>query len=106
ASAVQSEVDEVDPADARAGVEGPSLREVADPGLCRPRAPAEHARLSGAQRLQSEYGLDQRRLARAVRAEHGHELALGDRQRDLAPDRLPAETRRRSLEADRRRPAG
>src|SRR5439155_10404599 len=87
ARAVQSELDEVDPADAGAGVEVVPLRQVADPRLRRSRALSQHARRAGVHGLQPEDGLDQRRLAGSIRTEHGDELTADDRQRDVAPDR-------------------
>ena len=55
---------------------------------------------------QPEDGLDQGRLAHAVGAEHGHELAGPDRQVDVAPDGAPADLAPPTTGRRRRRPVG
>src|SRR5438876_3197600 len=47
AGSVESELDDVDTADAGAGVEVPALRQVADPFVGRPRRPSEHSGSAG-----------------------------------------------------------
>src|SRR5262249_25958589 len=82
--------DEGDAAGARAGVEAVALREVADLAARLAGRPTEHRGVPRNERKEAEHGPDQRRLACAVRPEHGDELALADRDRHLAPDGLPA----------------
>src|SRR5205823_4957313 len=102
ARAVEAEAHEVDPPDPGAGVEVAPLRQVADLRVPVARRPAEHRGLPGRKRQQAEDGLDERRLAGAVRAEHRHELAVADLQRDSLEDRPPTQADRRPLEGDRR----
>src|SRR5207248_3645446 len=101
ARAVEAEAHDVDAADARALVEAPPLRQIADAVVRIAGAPPEHGRAPGRQRLQPEHGAYERRLAGAVRAEHGDELARLDGERDVAPDRRPADARLGVLEDDR-----
>src|SRR5436190_5789462 len=58
---VEPEPDEVDAAEAHAGVEGPPLRQVADPALSLSRRPAEHRGRAGRERHQAEDRLHERR---------------------------------------------
>src|SRR3954471_1174106 len=100
AGAVESQPGGVGPADARAGVDVPPLRQVADPGSRFAGWLAEHGRRSSAHRQEAERRLDQRRFPGTVRAEDGDELARVDRERHLAPDRPAADASRRALEAN------
>jgi len=92
AVAVEPEANEIDAADPRRRVEASSLRQVADRGVRRTWCTAEHAHTPARQRQQAERHPEQRRLSRAVRSEHGDECARIDRQGDVGPDDLPAET--------------
>ena len=77
---LESEPDDVDAADAGAGVEVASLRQVADPAVFLTRRPPQHGGASGGEGQQAEHGLDQRRLAGPVRTEDRDELAVCDRE--------------------------
>src|SRR5205085_1148135 len=79
---VQPELDEVDAADPGAGVEAVPLRQVADPALRLAGPSSQHRTGSGGQRQQTEDRLDQRRLARSVRPQHGDEDGFGDSERN------------------------
>src|SRR5579872_1211960 len=75
AGAVEAEPDDVDAADARRLVEGPSLRQVADAVVRVAGRLAEDRRVPRGERLLPEDRADERGLARAVRAEDRDELA-------------------------------
>ena len=89
AVAVEPQAHHVAPAQPRAGVERAPLRQVPDPRVLPPRGPPQHAHLARRKRQRAEHRLQQRRLARAVRAEHRHELAVAHGDVHPAPDRPP-----------------
>src|SRR5438046_7312367 len=74
AGAVEAEAHHVGAADARALVEAPPLRQVADAVVRLAGTPPQHRRAPGRERLEPEHRADERRLAGSVRAEHGDEL--------------------------------
>ena len=88
AGSVEAEPDEIDAADPGRRVEGVALRQVADLPLRGPGRRAEHGDRPRAQGLLAEEDAQECRLAGAVRAEHGDELARLDPEGRLAPDRL------------------
>src|SRR5579864_4522263 len=98
--AVEAEPHEVDAADARALVEAPPLRQIADAVVRGARRSAEHGCAAGRERLEAEDRADERRLAGAVRPEHGDEPAELHGDRDVAPYRRAADSRRGALERD------
>src|SRR5581483_703343 len=90
---VDAEPDEIDAANARRGIEGVPLRQVADFTV--------HDRATRREGKQPEQRFEQGRLARAVRAEHGDELARLDRERRARPDGSAAARDGGVLELDR-----
>ena len=103
AGAVETEPDDVDAADPHRAVEPVTLREVADPASRLTRTPSEHEAVTGREWEEAENGLDERRLAGAVGAQHSDEFALAHRQRDVAPDRPASHEDGGVVERDRGR---
>ena len=91
AMAVEPEADEVARAQREVAVEGALLRHVADALPAFARRPAVHLHASGRRLEQAEQDADQRRLARAVRAEHGEELAGLQLEAEVFPEHALAE---------------
>src|SRR5205807_962225 len=76
----------VDTPDAQRAVEAVALGEVTDLAPRVAGGAAEHPGSAGLEGEQTEDHLDQRRLADAVGAQHGDELAVADRDIDVSPD--------------------
>ena len=103
ASAVESEADEVDPADPGRRVEAMTLREVADLGPRLGRRSLEHARGPRGEVHEPQDRLHQGRLARAVGSQDGQEFAPPDGQIHVADNDLTPEADPGAFEHDRRR---
>src|SRR5581483_2908689 len=101
ARAVQPEAHEVEAADPRRLGEAPALWELADAVVRITRLPPEDRGAAGRERLHAEDRPDERRLAGAVRPEHGDELPALDRDRHVAPDDVSADAGLCVLELDR-----
>src|SRR5919108_2670 len=102
---LEAEPHQIRGADAKVGVEVPALRQVADGVVAAPhRAPEDRGRAL-AQGNHAKQRLEQRRLAGAVGAQDGDELAFRDLEVDAAPDGATAEADRRAVELDRQRHA-
>ena len=92
---VGAEADQVPAADGQVAVEGPLLGHVAEPVVAAPGRFAVDPTVPAESRDEAEQHLEQGRLAGAVRAEHGQELAR--RRVRSSPDhsvRVPAARRR------------
>ena len=101
AVAVEPEPHHIAPAQPRAGVERAPLRQIADSRVLLPRGAPQHAHLARGQRQRAEHRLQQRRLARAVRAEHRDELAVSHGDVHPAPDRPASQPHRRVAQLHR-----
>src|SRR5690606_30987070 len=96
---VDAEGDEVAAAQRGAGREHLLLRHVADAPVAAADRVAEEGRLAGVEALHPEHDLEQARLARPVRAEHGDELPRPDVEVERRPRRAPAEAERPAADA-------
>ena len=103
---VQSEPDEVAPAQRQIRVQRLLLRDVADVRAAPPRFPAGDPHLARGQRLEPEQHAHQRGLARPVGAEDRDELAGLDVEVEAAPERPLPERQPGAAEADRGRDGG
>src|SRR5207302_5090636 len=84
AMSVQAETDEVQPANAKPGIERSPLRKVRDPGLGISRWTSEDGDAALRRRQQTENRLEEGGLPGPVRAEHGDELAGHHGEVDVA----------------------
>src|SRR5205823_3526711 len=102
AMAVEPEAHEIAGAQGEVAVERALLRHVADAvtALARRAAVDEHP--SRRRLEQAEEDPDQRRLAGAVRAEHGEELARLEIEAETFPERAFAEAQRERVDGDDR----
>src|SRR5438105_3050193 len=101
AGSVEAQPHEVQAPDPKVGIEGSALRQVAHVVVAPPHPPAEDADRPLSQWHQPQGALHQRRLAGAVGAQDGRELALADLEVHVPPDEPGAEPDAGVLEADR-----
>src|SRR5438105_1787297 len=101
AGSVEAQPHKVQAPDPKVGIEGSALRQVAHVVVAPPHPPAEDADRPLSQWHQPQGALHQRRLAGAVGAQDGRELALADLEVHVPPDEPGAEPDAGVLEADR-----
>ncbi len=98
--AVEAETDEVAASQRQVAIEVMLLRDITDRGVATPGGRPEHLDGAGGERAEAKDDPQERCLARAVRAEDGHERPALDGHGQVAPDHALAVRERRSSQAD------